>query len=107
MAVIKLKSVQLAPGVHIPGLASQTLTSGAGRNLELDLEHGLIALDTGKGEHLIPLTAVTRMDPFSEKYKPVEPPKPAPAPAPVAPGADVVTFSKDPKTGAIVESRKK
>lgn len=111
MAALKLKAVQLAPGVHIPGIASQTLTSAPGRSIDLDLEHGLIAVDTGKSEHLIPITSVVRIDPISEKYAPKVEPKPTPAPQAATPapkpGSDTTTFVKDPTTGAIVEAPKK
>lgn len=108
MASVKLKSAQLAPGVHIPGLASQTLTTGPGRSLDLDLDHGVLLVDTGKSEHILPLSAVVRIDPISEKYAPKPEAPKAAAPAPVAPPADDTTkFIKDPKTGAIVQAPSK
>lgn len=101
---IEIKSVQLLPGVHIPGIASATLVASGSMKLALMFDEDFLYVDTGKTELLVPVTALARIDIKSEKYAPKEPPKPAAAPAPAAPvKSDTKTFIKDPKTGAIVE----
>ena len=104
MAIINLKSVQLLVGVSIPGISTQTLTMQMCKALQFDEATHLIYVDTGRGEHFVPVTSCGRLDPVSDKYKPKTIVVPVAAPV-EPPGPDVVKFTKD-ANGKIVESRR-